>query len=197
MLSSELQTRELCETGIERAQGVIDAWCSGDLAAAVRGLDEWITGARQVFEETASPATIRRVFHTTAREHAHRRGQVCTVVRPLYPSEYDATETGPMYRVRFEDGAEIDVFAEELHRDRQQLAGLIGDEPRIRELVIGLEGILNMSDQNHPSYRDSCCDAMDQLWQHEDAIRELAAAGAAVMTPPDASTGNAETMKLL
>ena len=34
------------QAGIKAAQLVIDNWSQGDLAAAVNGLEEWLTGAR-------------------------------------------------------------------------------------------------------------------------------------------------------
>lgn len=41
-------------------------------------------------------------------------GQQATVVRPLDDTEADLHETGAMYRVRFPDGFEYDVFEDEL-----------------------------------------------------------------------------------
>lgn len=47
-------------------------------------------------------------------ELAKRTGQSVTIIRLLTAAEADLDETGPMYRVRFEDGYEDDVFSDEL-----------------------------------------------------------------------------------
>lgn len=46
-------------------------------------------------------------------EHAHSR-QGARIVRPLTADEADLHETGPMYVIRFDDGVEVDAFADEL-----------------------------------------------------------------------------------
>ena len=43
-----------------------------------------------------------------------RDGEKCIVLRPLTYKEADLHETGPMYRVRFNDGTETDAFDDEL-----------------------------------------------------------------------------------
>ena len=47
-------------------------------------------------------------------ELERRDGMKVEVLRKLDGSECDEEETGPMYKVRFEDGFESDVFADEL-----------------------------------------------------------------------------------
>ena len=53
------------------------------------------------------------IFNTQFAQYAHRNGHRCEVVRAL------ASETGPMYRIRFDDGYEIAAFGYELRRDEQ------------------------------------------------------------------------------
>jgi hypothetical protein len=44
------------------------------------------------------------IFSTQFAQYAHRNGHRCEVLRAL------ASETGPMYRIRFDDGYEIAAF---------------------------------------------------------------------------------------
>lgn len=44
----------------------------------------------------------------------HRNGERIFVIDELDPSEYDREEVGPMYRVMFEDGFEVDAFEDEI-----------------------------------------------------------------------------------
>lgn len=53
------------------------------------------------------------IFHTPYDQYAEREGQECEVLRELTDGERDP-EVGPMYRIRFADGQEIDVWPEEL-----------------------------------------------------------------------------------
>lgn len=59
--------------------------------------------------------TNRHIFHSTAYDHDINTydGHECEIVRPLRPDEADE-EVGPMFKVRFANGAEHDVFADEL-----------------------------------------------------------------------------------
>ncbi len=58
---------------------------------------------------------IRATFTTPYTQHASRKGQRFEVVRQI--TEPDAThdaEALPMYVIRFDDGAEIEAFPEEV-----------------------------------------------------------------------------------
>jgi hypothetical protein len=48
---------------------------------------------------------------------SERSGEVVDVMRPLTADEVDLDEVGPMFRVRFADGVETDVFSDELTDD--------------------------------------------------------------------------------
>ncbi|WIB65705.1 hypothetical protein [Curtobacterium sp. MCBD17_040] len=52
-----------------------------------------------------------------------RHGQRVHVIGPLDESEYDVEEVGPMFRVRFDDGHEADVFSDELTEHQTSGAG--------------------------------------------------------------------------
>jgi len=43
-----------------------------------------------------------------------RSGKPVTLVRPLTEDEADLDETGPMWRIKFDDGVTTDVFEDEL-----------------------------------------------------------------------------------
>lgn len=47
----------------------------------------------------------------------HRSGEEIEIVRKLDPTEYDEDEVGPMYRVRFADGSEVDAFVDEIEEE--------------------------------------------------------------------------------
>ena len=55
-------------------------------------------------------------FNTHGGDSAlnHRSGERIFVIDELDPSTYDREEVGPMYRVAFEDGTEIDAFEDEI-----------------------------------------------------------------------------------
>lgn len=56
-----------------------------------------------------------------------RDGGVVTILRKLTNKEADLIETGLMYRVRFGDGFESDVFADELeYNDYDELGEVSG-----------------------------------------------------------------------
>ena len=59
---------------------------------------------------------MKSVFDTHGRDSGlnDRSGQMVEVLRLLTGEEADLHETGPMYRVRFDDGTETDAFLEEL-----------------------------------------------------------------------------------
>ena len=62
----------------------------------------------------------RRIYrhahpHTTGEDKlAGHHNAWCTILRMLTSEEADLEETGPMYKVRFDDGCVEDVFADEL-----------------------------------------------------------------------------------
>ena len=57
-----------------------------------------------------------KIFDTHGADSTYndRTGQKVEVLRPLTEKEADLLETGPMFRVRFPDGLEIDAFEDEL-----------------------------------------------------------------------------------
>lgn len=61
----------------------------------------------------SSAATFFTITDNGLRE---RNGQAITVLRRLDPSTYDFEDVGPMSRVRFADGTEIDAFDDEIIR---------------------------------------------------------------------------------
>lgn len=46
--------------------------------------------------------------------YPERSGQSVTILRPLTDDEIDRDEVGDMFRIRFADGVETDVFYDEL-----------------------------------------------------------------------------------
>lgn len=54
------------------------------------------------------------VFNTAYSELKKYNGTKVNVVRPLTDNECDIEDVGNMYRVQCEDGAEIDIFEDEL-----------------------------------------------------------------------------------
>lgn len=55
-------------------------------------------------------------FNTTETELLKYNGTEVEVIRPLTEDEADITDVGNMYKVRFGDGYEGDVFGDELSR---------------------------------------------------------------------------------
>ena len=53
-------------------------------------------------------------FKTVDTDLASRSGSVCIIVRRLTDDEADFNETGPMYAIRFPDGAGACAFEDEL-----------------------------------------------------------------------------------
>lgn len=53
-------------------------------------------------------------FKTVDTDLASRSGSVCIIVRRLRDDEADFNETGPMYAIRFPDGAGACAFEDEL-----------------------------------------------------------------------------------
>lgn len=53
-------------------------------------------------------------FKTVDTDLISRSGSVCTIVRRLTDDEADFNETGPMYAIRFADGAVAHAFEDEL-----------------------------------------------------------------------------------
>jgi hypothetical protein len=61
----------------------------------------------------------RLIFQSTAQTkgqpgYPERSGQLVEVLGELKPPAIDPDEVGPMYRIRFSDGVETDVFEDEL-----------------------------------------------------------------------------------
>jgi len=61
----------------------------------------------------------RRTYKSTSAINGfpgfpERSGEPVTLVRPLTEDEADLNETGPMWRIKFDDGATTDAFEDEL-----------------------------------------------------------------------------------
>jgi hypothetical protein len=67
-----------------------------------------------------TPGNFRQTFRSPFEQYAHRIGNRFTVIYAYTPEELSRMqglpedETDPMYRIRFEDGAEIDAWGEEV-----------------------------------------------------------------------------------
>lgn len=61
-------------------------------------------------------STFRQTFTTPYNQYADREGQAFQVVGTVNPDTYDFDECGIMYRIRFEDGVEIEAWPEEVER---------------------------------------------------------------------------------
>lgn len=59
-------------------------------------------------------ARVCERFTTEFDEHADREGDPFTVVGMVEPRSYDFEEVGPLYRIQFGDGLEIDAYPEEV-----------------------------------------------------------------------------------
>lgn len=59
-------------------------------------------------------AMIGDRFHAELEERKDRDGQRFTVLGMVEPSSYDFEEIGPLYRIQFPDGAQIDAWPEEV-----------------------------------------------------------------------------------
>ena len=59
---------------------------------------------------------MKAIFNTHGNDSELncRSGQKVEIIRPLTETECDIAEVGNMYKVRFDDGTEIDVFEDEL-----------------------------------------------------------------------------------
>ena len=59
---------------------------------------------------------MRAIFNTHGADSELncKSGQEVEVIRPLTVAECDVDDVGMMYKVRFDDGTEIDAFADEL-----------------------------------------------------------------------------------
>lgn len=62
------------------------------------------------------PIGERFTFDTPFDQYAARRGQMAVVVAHYTEddADHDISEVGPMYRVQFDDGAEIEAWPEEV-----------------------------------------------------------------------------------
>ena len=78
------------------------------------GYREWLQHQVESDEHAYSPGT-KHGFHSSAStDHVERNGSTCEIVRALTQDEADVAEVGLMFKVRFDDGAEIDAFIDEL-----------------------------------------------------------------------------------
>lgn len=59
-------------------------------------------------------AVQKGIFSTPYTQHADRKGQAFTVLGVVDPATYDVGECGVMYRIQFEDGAEVHAWPEEV-----------------------------------------------------------------------------------
>lgn len=59
---------------------------------------------------------MKSVFDTHGADSRlnHRSGETVEIVRPLTEKEADLFETGPMFRIKFDDGEETDAFLDEI-----------------------------------------------------------------------------------
>lgn len=57
---------------------------------------------------------MNKIFRTNDSALRARNGQSITVIGPMEPSDFDLEETGPMYRVEFDDGIQASVFKDEI-----------------------------------------------------------------------------------
>lgn len=56
------------------------------------------------------------IFNTTDTELTKYNGKEVEIIRPLTEDEADIGDVGNMYKVRFSDGYERDVFEDELSK---------------------------------------------------------------------------------
>ncbi len=56
------------------------------------------------------------IFNTTDTELTKYNGKEVEIIRPLTEDEADIVDVGNMYKVRFSDGYERDVFEDELSK---------------------------------------------------------------------------------
>ncbi len=81
----------------------------------------------------AGYAQVAATFTAHLSKHMHLDGQPFTVVGPAAGADPDSDTFGPTYRIRFEDGTEIDAWPEEV----EEPANLVSDAelfaiPRMR-----------------------------------------------------------------
>lgn len=57
---------------------------------------------------------MKKIFNTTYTELTKYNGTEVEIIRPLTKDEADIEDVGNMYKVRFYDGYERDVFEDEL-----------------------------------------------------------------------------------
>lgn len=62
-------------------------------------------------------AKIGTRFTTPFDQHADREGEPFRVLGMVEPTSYDFDEVGPMYRIEFGDGTQIDAWPEEVEVD--------------------------------------------------------------------------------
>lgn len=74
---------------------------------------------REVSNYIEQPASGKTgTFAAKYDQHAERNGQTFTVLGAVDPKTYDADDCGPMYSIRFADGAEIEAWPEEVESAR-------------------------------------------------------------------------------
>lgn len=106
---------------------------------------------KKIFEATFhySGAKKNLAHEDLKRELIAHDGQKVRVLRPLSTEEADLFDVGPMYKVRFEDGYETDVFGDELTIEDHT--------PTVENISIsGLSSVLNL------------------LYAHQDEVTEEA-----------------------
>lgn len=74
---------------------------------------------RRRIREQHQPFSGKKTFKSTQQDpgfpgYPERSGQEVQILRCLTDDEIDIGEVGPMYRIRFSDGLETDVFEDEL-----------------------------------------------------------------------------------
>lgn len=64
------------------------------------------------------------IFQTQQSDLRHLQAKACEIVRPLTLDEADE-EVGQMFKVRFDDGTEVDAFEDELTPNPRNLPELL------------------------------------------------------------------------
>lgn len=84
--------------------------------------------------------------HGADSELNSRSGELVKIIRPLTKDEVDIDDVGPMFKVRFSDGFEADVFEDELSKEYlliEALSELYNFNPRKK---IGSEIVFEITD---------------------------------------------------
>lgn len=91
-----------------------DSSVASDKGAHDVTLRAWRNG-RWIEADEVEPAELRSCFSSPYEQHASRNGQRFKLLGPVNPDSYDAADVGPMYRIAFEDGTEIQAWPEEIY----------------------------------------------------------------------------------